>query len=263
NISRGLTDLNIFEAGSVFLPNKNVQPLQDLPTAETRPAAAEIARLEASIPAQPLRLGAIFVGDQVAVGVGQAAQPATYATAIHAARVAAHAVGAELSVRQTSAAGFHPGRAAELFVATDTGETIVGIAGELHPELTAANDLPRRVAALELRLDALFVAAPSVVSAGAVYIYPAATQDLSLVVDATVPAAEVQAAVAEGAGELLEAIALTDDYRGAGIDEGKKSLTFALRFRASDRTLTQVEASESRDAAVALAGQRFGAQIRS
>jgi phenylalanyl-tRNA synthetase beta chain len=205
----------------------------------------------------------VFVGDQVAVGVGQHAQPATYATAIQAARVAAHAVGAELSVRQTSAAGFHPGRAAELLVATDAGDTIVGIAGELHPELTAANDLPRRVAALELRLDALFAAAPSVVSAGPVYIYPAATQDLSLVVDATVPAAEVQAAVAEGAGELLEAIALTDDYRGAGIEDGKKSLTFALRFRASDRTLTQVEASESRDAAVALTNQRFGAQIRS
>jgi len=263
NISRGLTDLSIFEAGSVFLPAANVVPLQDLPTASSRPAADEIERLQASIPAQPLRLGAIFVGDQIAVGVGQAAQPATYATAIQAARVAAHAVGAELSARQTSAAGFHPGRAAELFVATEAGDTIVGIAGELHPELTAANDLPRRVAALELRLDALFAAAPSVVSAGPVYIYPAATQDLSLVVDAHVPAAEVQSAIVEGAGELLEAIALTDDYRGTGIDEGQKSLTFALRFRASDRTLTQVEASESRDAAVALAGQRFGAQIRS
>ena len=263
NISRGLTDLNIFEAGSVFLPAANVAPLADLPTAASRPAAVEIARLEASIPAQPLRLGAIFVGDQIAVGVGQAAQPATYATAIQAARVAAHAVGAELSVRQTSANGFHPGRAAELFVTTDAGDTIVGIAGELHPELTAANDLPRRVAALELRLDALFAAAPSVVSAGPVYVYPAATQDLSLVVDATVPAAEVQGAIVEGAGELLEAIALTDDYRGTGIEEGKKSLTFALRFRASDRTLTQVEASEARDAAVALTGQRFGAQIRS
>lgn len=263
NISRGLTDLNIFEAGSVFLPTADVQPLKSLPTADRRPIAAELAKLEASIPAQPPRLGAIFVGDQIAVGVGQQAQPATYASAIQAARVAAHAVGAQLSVRQTSAAGFHPGRAAQLYIATPTGETIVGIAGELHPELTAANDLPRRVAALELHLDALFAAAPAVVSAGPVYVYPAATQDLSLVVDATVPAAEVQATIVEGAGELLEAIALTDDYRGANVEAGKKSLTFALRFRASDRTLTQTEASESRDAAVTLANQRFGAEIRS
>jgi phenylalanyl-tRNA synthetase beta chain len=83
------------------------------------------------------------------------------------------------------------------------------------------------------------------------------------VVDETVAAADVQAAVVEGAGELLEAIVLTDDYRGSNLEAGKKSLTFALRFRASDRTLTQTEASESRDAAVALALQRFCAQIRS
>ncbi len=263
NISRGLTDLNIFEVGSVFLPKQNVQPLKGLPTADRKPIAKELERLEASIPEQPLRLGAVFVGDQVVAGVGQASQAASYASAIQAARVAAHAVGAELSVRQTSAAGFHPGRAAELYVATASGETIVGIAGELHPDLTAANDLPRRVAALEVRLDALFAAAPAVVSAGPVYVYPAATQDLSLVVDETVAAADVQAAVVEGAGELLEAIVLTDDYRGSNLEAGKKSLTFALRFRASDRTLTQTEASESRDAAVALANQRFGAQIRS
>jgi phenylalanyl-tRNA synthetase beta chain len=106
-------------------------------------------------------------------------------------------------------------------------------------------------------------AAPEVVSAGPVYVYPAATQDLSLVVDAAISAGEVQKAVVEGAGELLEAISLTDDYRGSNVESGKKSLTFALRFRASDRTLTQVEASASRDAAVALANERFGAVIRS
>jgi phenylalanyl-tRNA synthetase beta chain len=56
---------------------------------------------------------------------------------------------------------------------------------------------------------------------------------------------------------------LTDDYRGSNVPEGSKSLTFALRFRAMDRTLTQVEASEARDAGVAKAKQRFNAEIRS
>jgi phenylalanyl-tRNA synthetase beta chain len=91
---------------------------------------------------------------------------------------------------------------------------------------------------------------------------PAATQDLSLLVDADLPAATLQATIVEGAGNLLEAVRLVEDYRGSNIPEGKKSLTFALRFRAEDRTLTQVEASESRDTAVALAHERFGATIR-
>jgi phenylalanyl-tRNA synthetase beta chain len=92
---------------------------------------------------------------------------------------------------------------------------------------------------------------------------PAATQDLSLVVKADTPAADVLAAVRLGAGELLEGITLTDDYRGSNVAEGFKSLTFALRFRAMDRTLTQIEATEARDAGVSEARKLFNAEIRS
>jgi phenylalanyl-tRNA synthetase beta chain len=92
--------------------------------------------------------------------------------------------------------------------------------------------------------------------------YPAATQDVSLVVAEAVPAGDVLDALVAGAGELLESIRLVDDYRGAGIAEGSKSLTFALRFRADDRTLTAAEASEARIAGAAEAGRRFGATIR-
>jgi phenylalanyl-tRNA synthetase beta chain len=83
------------------------------------------------------------------------------------------------------------------------------------------------------------------------------------VVDIATPAAEVLAAVMQGAGELLEDIVLTDDYRGPNVQEGSKSLTFALRFRAMDRTLTQVEATQARDAGVAMARKKFKAEIRS
>ncbi|MEY4040462.1 MAG: hypothetical protein RLZZ52_1330 [Actinomycetota bacterium] len=91
---------------------------------------------------------------------------------------------------------------------------------------------------------------------------PAATQDLSLVVASDIPAAEVLAAVVEGAGELLEQGTLVDVYEGAGIPQGQRSLTFALRFRADDRTLTAAEATASKEAGVALAAARFGATIR-
>ena len=72
----------------------------------------------------------------------------------------------------------------------------------------------------------------------------------------------LQSALIEGAGELLESLALVDDYRGSGIDEKQKSLTFALRFRSDDRTLTAGEATEAKDAGVALAAARHGATLR-
>jgi phenylalanyl-tRNA synthetase beta chain len=92
--------------------------------------------------------------------------------------------------------------------------------------------------------------------------FPAATQDLSLIVASDIPAGAVLATVVEGAGELLEDAALVDDYRGTGVPEGSKSLTFALRFRASDRTLTAAEASEAKAGAVALAASKHGATTR-
>jgi phenylalanyl-tRNA synthetase beta chain len=83
-----------------------------------------------------------------------------------------------------------------------------------------------------------------------------------LVVPIEIPAGEVLAAVVAGAGELLEHARLVDDYRGTGLPDGRKSLTFALRFRAPDRTLTAAEASEAKLAGAARAGELFGATVR-
>lgn len=260
NFSRGLTDLAIFEEGSVFLPAQTIVATGKLPVGNQLPSAEQLETLNATIPAQPSRLAALFTGDRVNQGVGIQSQAISYQDAIQAARFAAHAVGLELTVRQASPKGFHPGRSAELLVGS--GLVSVGFAGELDPNLTAANDLPRRVAALEIDLEALYAAAPAVIQAGYIGTYPAATQDLSLVVANEIPAGEIRAVILEGAGELLEQVTLVDDYRGDNVAAGHKSLTFALRFRAADRTLTQVEASESRDKAVELANAKYGATLR-
>ena len=76
------------------------------------------------------------------------------------------------------------------------------------------------------------------------------------------PAGDVEAALREGAGELLESVRLFDVYTGAQVGEGKKSLAFALRFRAPDRTLTEAETGAARDAAVARAAEPAGAVQR-
>ena len=114
----------------------------------------------------------------------------------------------------------------------------------------------------ELDLDALQAAETQALAPKGIAAVPAATQDLSLEVGCDVPAGDVEAAVAEGAGELLEHIHLVDDYRGTGLPEGQKSLTFALRFRAADRTLKAEEASSAKMAGVAVAEARFGAKLR-
>lgn len=122
--------------------------------------------------------------------------------------------------------------------------------------------MPERTAAFELNFSALLNGRGGPTIATGISGYPATNQDVALIVDADVPAKAVAAALAEGAGDLLEDVRVFDDYRGAGIDEGKKSLAFALRFRATDRTLTADEASEARSAGVAVAADRFGAVQR-
>ena len=92
--------------------------------------------------------------------------------------------------------------------------------------------------------------------------YPPAAVDVALVVDEDTPAAEVEAALREGAGPLLEGLRLFDVYRGPQVGEGRRSLAYALRLRAPDRTLQDADVLGARDAAVAAAGRRTGAVLR-
>jgi phenylalanyl-tRNA synthetase beta chain len=258
NRSRGLTDLALFEIGLAFRPDGPVHGTAQLPVGAAVPSPAVLAQLERGIPAQPRMVGAIFTGDATTKQPGQPAIPAGIADALAAARTLAAALGVRIQVRQGSLKAFHPGRTAELML---DGES-VGYAGELLPRVAEDADLPRVVGVLEVDLDRLIGTAGADVEVSAISTFPAATQDLSLVVRTELAAGDVLAAVVEGAGELLEHADVVDDYRGSGVPEGSKSLTFALRFRAPDRTLTAAEASDAKLAGAALAGERFGATIR-
>jgi len=176
---------------------------------------------------------------------------------VQAARTIAREARVELTVRADQHAPWHPGRCAVLLV----GDRVVGHAGELHPRVVASWGLPERTSAMELDLTLLgFDASP--VPAPRLSTFPVATQDVAVVVDASVPAAEVEAALRDGAGELLESLRQFDVYRGAQVGEGKASLAFTLRFRAADRTLTVDEVTAAREAAVAEAARRTGAVAR-
>lgn len=259
NISRGITDVAIFESGTVFVPEPGVTYGTDVvPPAAVRPDAATLAALDAAIPPQPRHVAVLLAGNRVAKQVGSAAEPFDLADGVDAVRTIAAAAGVEITVSQTQRAALHPGRAG--LVTADGVE--VGYVGELLPSVSADADLPGRVIVAELDLDRLLGAAGTRVVAASLSGYPAATQDVSLVVDASVPAGDVRAAFAEGAGALLESVRLVDDYRGTGVPEGAKSLTFSLRFRADDRTLTAAEATEAKLAGVAATAARYGATLR-
>jgi phenylalanyl-tRNA synthetase beta chain len=263
NLARGLTDLAIYETGLVFRPEAGIRyGTPNVPPGAVLPSDEVLAELNDGIPPQPRHIGALFTGNAV---VRQPSHPAVVASlgdALDAARQIARAVGARLDIVQGSHKALHPGRTAELVVRSGTQSRVVGYAGELLPAFAEEHDLPRVVAVLEVDLDALIDSAPIDIEARVIAGFPAATQDLSLVVAVATPAGEVRAAVVEGAGALLEDARLIDDYRGDGVPSGSKSLTFALRFRSDDRTLTAPEATEAKLAGAALAADRFAAIVR-
>lgn len=258
NVSRGMKDVALFEIGLVFLPGERMGSASNEPNG-VKPSDEAIADLNAGIPAQPRRVAAVFAGHEAAPAAGFAPRAFDWQDPIAAALHVARAVGVELTVAQGAHQAFHPGRTAELRLADGT---VVGYAGELLPKWLESADMPARTCAMELDLDAVLAASPERVVARELSAFGATTQDVALVVDRDVVAGDVKATLAEGAGELLESVELFDVYVGQGIEEGKKSLAFALRFRAPDRTLTADEASAARAAATELAAQRHGAVQR-
>ncbi|MFF8397848.1 phenylalanine--tRNA ligase subunit beta [Streptomyces sp. NPDC016172] len=263
NDGRGSHDLALFESGLVFLPREEQRIAAVLPV-DRRPTDEELGELNAALPDQPRHVAVVLAGAREQAGWWGKGRPADWADAVEAARTIAHEAGAELVIRKGQYGPWHPGRCAELAVTVDGAERVVGHAGELHPRVVKALGLPARTCAMEIDLDAVETAGDATAAAPRISTFPVATQDVALVVDAFVPAVDVEAALRDGAGELLESIRLFDVYENAEqLGEGRKSLAYALRFRASDRTLTVDEASAARDAAVALAGERVGAELRS
>ncbi|MFD3574324.1 phenylalanine--tRNA ligase subunit beta [Streptomyces sp. NPDC058644] len=261
NEGRGSHDLALFETGLVFQPRDEARVAVRLPV-DRRPTDEEIASLTEALPVQPRHAAVVLAGAREQAGWWGKGRPSEWADAVQAARALAAESGTELLVRQGQYGPWHPGRCAELAVAIDGAEQVIGYAGELHPRVVKALGLPARTCAMELDLDRLEDASSGVPQGPKISTFPVATQDVALVVDEGVPSADVEKVLREGAGELLESIRLFDVFTGDQVGAGKKSLAYALRFRAADRTLTVDEASAARDAAVALAAERTGAVLR-
>lgn len=260
NAGRGRTDFAIFETAAVFFPrlDEDGEPKKaPIYGVDDRPSDAQLEALFEAIPDQPRFLAAVLSGEREQSGWWGAGRAVSWADAIQLVREVARVLGVEVTVTAAARAPWHPGRCARILV--DGAE--IGHAGELHPKVSRAYGLPARTAAVEVDLDAL-IAASTDPKAPVFSNQPLAKEDVALVVSDDVTADAVSATLREGAGELLESVRLFDVYTGPQVGEGKKSLAFALRFRAPDRTLTEAETGAARDAAVALAVERHGAVQR-
>jgi phenylalanyl-tRNA synthetase beta chain len=255
NVSRGIVDVALFAIAQVVQPTAQTRSVELIPV-DRRPTDAEIAMLDASLPRQPQHVAAVLTGLREPRGPWGPGRPVEAADAFEAVRIIARASGIDVNLRAGQYLPWHPGRCAEVLV----GDTVVGHAGQLHPAVIERSGLPKGTCAVELDLDAIPIA--ETLPAPRVSPFPAVFQDVSLVLDADVAAEAVEDAIRDGAGELLEDVRLFDVYTGPQVGANRKSLTFALRFRAPDRTLTEDEASAARDAAVRCAAERLGAVLR-
>jgi phenylalanyl-tRNA synthetase beta chain len=257
NLGRGASGVALFETGTVALPvDRGAAPIFGV---TLRPTEAELAKLEEALPEQPLFLAAVFAGEVERSGWWGEGRTASWADAVGLVRELGSELGVDVEVRSAQRMPWHPGRCARVFV----DGTEFGHAGELHPRVCAAHGLPRGSAALEVDLGFLIDHAVAVASAPSLSTFPVAKEDVALVVPDEVSADDLARTLREGAGDLCESVRLFDVYTGAQIGAGRKSLAFALRFRAPDRTLTEAETGAARDAAVALAAERHGAEQRS
>jgi len=253
NYGRGFKSFALFEMGSIF--RKSIE-LKDgiFPITGKRPSDSEISEIFASVPTQLSFVCGLLVGQIHSESWQGKARSYDWSDAVSAVAVLLNLMGLEYKIERSDLAPWHPGRCAEFIV----GGKAVAHAGELHPRVVADFALPERAAAWGINLDAL--PASPLVSPKPVGVMPAAVQDIALIVDEKVSAAELTEALRSGAGELLESIELFDRYDKIG--EGKVSLAFTLVFRAPDRTLKTEEVSAAREAAAAEALKRCGATVR-
>ena len=152
---------------------------------------------------------------------------------------------------------FHPGRCAAVVL---DGRKL-GYIGELHPTFVVASGAQGRLVAFEIDVEPL-LAASSVPRAQPLPRYPAVERDLAVVVEDTVAAGAILASVKESAGDLLEHARAFDEYRGAQVPEGHKSIAFALTFRSPERTLTDAEVDKAMSEIRLGLEKRHGARFR-
>ncbi len=165
----------------------------------------------------------------------------------------------DVTYRSAIHPSFHPAKTAELRL----GDAASGVLGELHPEVAAAYGLEgRAVLAADLDLPALLAESLDRYPVTAVSRYPAIVEDIAMVVDEALPAAEVEGLIRQTGGRRLVEARLFDLFRGEQVGAGKKSLAYRLTYRSAEGTLTDRDAEKIRKKIVRRLERETGAVLR-
>jgi phenylalanyl-tRNA synthetase beta chain len=242
NHARKVARIRVFESGRVYL----------------RDAAAADGPLEVAGLRQPVRIAGAAFGPALEEQWGIPARPVDFFDV--KADLAAICAPRRLRVEAAAHPALHPGRSGRVLIEGGGRYEAAGWLGELHPRWQQKYELPQPAVLFELDAEAIVGAPlpePTQPSK-----FPPVVRDIALLVDTAVPAqALLDAARAEKPRIVLE-VQVFDLYQGSHLPAGKKSLAFRVVMQDTERTLTDAEADQARDALVALWGRRFRASLR-
>jgi phenylalanyl-tRNA synthetase beta chain len=235
NLNRDLHDLMIFELSKVF------------------------RRQNGELPQEPQMLGLAVTGAFGGQHWGESPRPCDFYDLVGALEL----IGTRLrlqpfSVTAAAVPYAHPGKSALITM----GDEPIGVVGELHPSVLAAFDLSQTVTLAEIDFDRWLDQGASPAQFRQIPRFPSVTRDVSIIVDTGAQAGEILTLLQNFYPELLREVRLFDVYAGNPVPIGRKSLTFALTYRADDRTLTDEEVNSIQTRVVQQLRQRFGAQLR-
>ena len=153
---------------------------------------------------------------------------------------------------------FHPGRCAKI----SAGNKVIGIIGEIHPAVSRKYGIETPVYIAELDFENVFLNIKTDIKFKELPKYPAVTRDIAMLVDKTVPVADIENVIKKTSGKMLESLQLFDVYEGKQIPEGKKSVAYSAIYRSADRSLTGDEVQKVFDKVVKNLENQIGAQLR-
>jgi len=217
NVRHGRRDVRVFEIGRVFSPGE-------------------------TFPAEERRLGILLAGAARDPHWSEKPRPVDFFDVKGLVERALRRLGAPaIEWRREVVPWLHPGRAAALIV----GGEALGHVGSVHPDVATLFGLRDEAVVAEVRIDALLLNEPAAVRFRPLPRFPPVARDVSVLCDATVTAAELEAQAARTAGPLLRSTVVADRYEGPPVPPGKVSLMLGLVFQHPERTLEGEEVQEA------------------
>ncbi|KAJ50758.1 phenylalanyl-tRNA synthetase beta chain [Clostridium tetanomorphum] len=160
--------------------------------------------------------------------------------------------------RESESSAFHPGKTAKLYIKKD----LIGVLGEIHPDVADNYGIEERCYVAELNLDILYNHSNLDRKYKVLPKFPAVSRDIALLVDDEILVQDIEDIIVKQGGKMVEKVKLFDIYKGKQIPEGKKSVAYSILYRLENKTLTDEEVNKVHDKIVRTLENRLGAQLR-